>query len=342
MMVACACFRWIAAGALVTAGVACSMPAGPPLVPPSQTEAVPRVAPARGATKHLYVIVTTSTQFVAEYPIRHGIPDSTPDRTVSGFTAPNALTVDSTGHLFVLDLKTIKEFAPGANGNAKPIREIRVPSFLNIDTLAVDKNGYAYVGQKGHVYVYAPGAHGRAKPVAVIKPDDYPSGLAIDSSGDLYALGSTEEQDPSQLSYQMHASVYSAAPQLQRIRAFCSYEEGHSGIDYGVALDGANHAFTTHTYFINSYPSGEIDIFPADAHTCPRGASGTITTTNPTLREPVYLAVDAPYLYVADVFYGYGGAVFTLRTSGSPQQPLSVLYLENNQPHNIFGIALGP
>jgi hypothetical protein len=340
MMVACACFRWFAAGALVTAGLSCSGPAGRPVVPPSQTVSAPHVAPA-SATKHLYVIVTTSTQFVAEYPVRNGIPDSTPDRTVLGFTAPNALIVDSAGHLFVLDLKTIKEFAPGANGNARPIREIDVPSFLNIDTLAVDKNGYVYVGQKGHVYVYAPGAHGHARPVAVIKPVGYPSGLATDSSGDLYALGSTEEQDPSQLSYQMHTSVYSAAPQLQRIRTFCSYEEGHSGIDYGIALDGANHAFTTHTYFINSYPSGEIDIFPADANTCPRGASGRITTANPTLREPVYLAVDAPYLYVADVFYGYGGAVFTLRTSGSPQ-PLSVLYVENNQPHNIFGIALGP
>jgi hypothetical protein len=342
MMVACACFRWIAGGALVIAGAACSMSTAPPVTPMSRTAAAPgAIAPAKAGTRHLYVIVTTSTRFVAEYPIEDGIPQVRPDRTVEGLEAPNALTVDSAGDLYVLDLKTIKEFAPGATGHAKPIREIDVPSFLNINTLAVDTSGYLYVGQKGRVFVYTPHAHGHATPIAKIKPVGYPSGLTIDASGDLYALGSTQESYP-YLNYQTHVSVYNAAPNLKRIREFCSYEETHSGIAYGDALDGLGHLLTTHTYFINSYPHGEIVGFPADANKCPRGATVKIVTTSPSLAEPVYLAVDAPYLYVGDVFYGYGGVVFTLLTTGSQQMQLSTLYVANNKPHNIFGIAIGP
>lgn len=325
--------RWVACGVFAMASVGCSSsfqqrltPAGP-------------VAPAT-TTKHLYVIVTTKSEFVAEYPIVNGIPGSKPDRVVTGFVALNALAVDSSGHLWVLDLKTIEEFARGANGPAKPIREIEVPSFLNIDTLAVDANGYIYVGQKGHVYVYAPSARGHAKPIANLKPVGYPAGLTTGASGDFYALTNTEEFDPYR-TFQTHVSVYSAAPQLQSIRQFCSYEESNSGIDYGIVLNGGN-AYTAHTYFIGSAPHGEIDLFPARADKCPRGASAKIITKNPSLLVPIYLAIDPPYLYVADVWYGYGGVIFTLKTTGSPQKPLSILNVENGNPHNIFGIALGP
>ncbi|MBV9233547.1 MAG: hypothetical protein JO030_05840 [Candidatus Eremiobacteraeota bacterium] len=316
---------------------ACSQSAGNRVLPSGMA------GPAqRSATGHLYLIVTMgSSRFVPEYPIVNGIPQATPDRTVTGFFAPVALTVDDAGHLYVLDHLTIKEFAPGANGNARPIRTIHVPNFLNIGTLLVDSNGYVYVGQAGHIHVYAPGAHGRAKPYAIVKPRGYPSGLAIDGSRELYVLGTTQEMDPYRV-FTTHVSVYDPPPTLKRVRHFCGYEERSSGIDFGIGLDGRGNAFSTHTYFINSSPHGEVQVYRANDDRCPTRTSRVIETTNPALVEPVYIKVAYPYLYVCDVAYGYGGVVFTLKTTGSPQTPLSTLDVENGQPHNVFDMALGP
>lgn len=341
-------FRWLAAGALATVGVACSSSVGQQVLLPNHAAANSAVwpvplafAPAKATTKHLYVIVTTATRFVAEYSIQNGIPAAKPDRVVRGLFAPLALTLDATGHLYVLDLKTIKEFAPGATGHARPIREIDVSNFLNNDALAVDARGYIYVGQGGRIYVYPPNAHGHAKPLAIIKPVGYPNGVTIDATGDLNVLGDTSEMDPN-LQYQMHMSVYTPAPGPKRVREFCTYESTNEGLDYGVAVDGPRRLLTGHTYFVNSIPFGEIDVYAADATTCPTKRLEKITTSNPSLLEPVYVAVDRPYLYVCDVQQGDGGVIFTLRTTARRQTPLSTLSVANGEPHNVFGIALGP
>lgn len=338
-----ALLRRFSATALVSLCTACSSPPGQPQIPanPAAGPLAPAPTVPRAATaKHLYVIVTTAHGFIAEYPIKDGIPQAQPDRVVRGLVAPNALAVDDSGRLYVLDLQTIKEFAAGAQGRARPIREIDVPSKLNIDTLAVNTAGYIYVGQSHRVYVYAPGARGHAKPLTMLKPAGYPAGLTFDPSGDLYAQGNTQPYYPREV-YQMHVSVYAPAPSQQRARAFCGHQLPGEGITYGAALAG-RHFLTTHTYFINSIPFGEIDIFNADADACPTGRIGTITTRSPSLLEPVYLAVDPPYLYVCDVQYANGGAVFTLRTAPGPQQPLSTLNVVGGRFHNVFGIAVGP
>ncbi|MBV8067014.1 MAG: hypothetical protein JO113_03475 [Candidatus Eremiobacteraeota bacterium] len=332
--------RLFAAGAAATIMGGCSTTLSGREVTPAMPAAIG--APAKTATKHLYVIVTLKQRFIAEYPMRNGIPQSPPDRTVFGLRAPNAITLDGAGNLYVLDLKTIKEFAPGVSGHPRPTREIDVPSFLNIDTLAVDGSGYVYVGQAGHVYVYAPGAHGHATPVAKFKPVGYPAGFVLDPDDNFYSLGNTQRTVGSSLQFQMHTSVYAAAPGLQLLRKFCSEELPQSGIDYGIALDGRRRAFTTHTFFVGSYPQGEIDVYPAGADQCPMNPTVRITTMQPPLREPVYLAIDDSYLYVGDVFYGNGGDVFTLRTTGKVQTPLGVLDVAGNKPHDVFGIAVGP
>jgi hypothetical protein len=292
-------------------------------------------------TKHLYVIEFDAVRAVLEYAIRGGIPDAKPDRVIAGLVGPNAIALDHEGRLFVLDGRIVKEFAPGASGRAHPIREINVPLGLNIGTLAVDAQGYLYVGQKARVFVYGPNARGRAKPVAIFTPIGYPAGLAIDARSELYALGNTQEMDPI-LAFQAHVAVYTTPSMPKRIRKFCTHEFTNHGIDYGLALDGSGHLFTTHPYFINSYPEGEIDVFSSDADTCPTDPIATITTTNPSLAGPVYLALNGAFLYVYDLDYGNGGVVFTLRTTGSPQTPLSVLYVANNHPHDAQGIAIGP
>lgn len=334
-------FGCFAAAAVAVLCAACSSSGGQPQIPanPAAGPVAPALPPPAGP-KHLYVIVTTARDEVAEYPIEGGIPQATPDRVVRGLVAPNALAVDGAGRLYVLDLQIIKEFAAGASGRAHPIREIDVPSKLNINTLAVDAAGYVYVGQSHNVYMYAPGAHGHAKPVAVIDPVGYPAGLTFDGAGDLYVQANTQPDYPREL-YRTHVSIYAPPPSRRRIREFCGRKLPDEGIMYGVALDGRR-LLTTHTYFIDSAPFGEVDVFNADADTCPTRRIATITTSNPSLLEPVYLAVDPPYLYVCDVEYANGGAIFTLRTTGSRQKPLSILNVAGGHFHDVFGIALGP
>lgn len=331
--------QWLAAGLAATVIVACAPSGNQQSITPAGASA--NSSAARAPAKHLYVIVTTKRRFIAEYPIQNGIPQAKPDRMVLGLRAPNAIALDTAGDLYVLDLQTVKEFSPGASGVAKPIRTIDVKSFLNINTLAVDAKGYLYVGQKGRAYVYAPGAHGHALPVANFKPVGYPAGFTLDADDNFYAQGNTQTYDPYR-AFQTHVTTYSAAPKLQRIRSFCSPVFTDQGISYGVALDGHGGLFTTYTYFISSYPHGQINVYPQSAAACPRNPRSIITTTNPSLHEPVYLAIDGPYLYVGDVFYGQGGVVFTLRTTGKQQTPLGTLYVADGQPHNVFGIAVGP
>jgi hypothetical protein len=335
--------HWGILAAFAATLAACS-PLGPHALPPSEYPALgapsqPVVALA--ATKHLYVLEFDASKAVLEYPIRNGIPAASPDRTITGLAGPNAINFDDSGNLYVLDGRIVKEFAPGANGNAHPIRSFHVPLSLNIGSLAIDANGYAYVGQKASVHVYAPGARGYPKAVAKFKPVGYPAGLAVDASNDLYALGNTQSGHPV-LHFQAHVSVYANPTNPQRVREFCTRELPNHGIDYGIALDGAGNLFTTHPYFINSSPHGEIDVYDANADTCPVNPIARITTTGRSLLGPVYLALDGAYLYVYDLDYGNGGVVFTLHASGNPQKPLSTLFVKNGQGHNVQGIAIGP
>ena len=329
-------FRWLPAAAFAVTIAGCVSGNRQSALPTSDglPASLPRTA------QHVYVLEFDAAKAVLEYPITNGIPASTPDRSITGLTGPNAIAFDSSGKLYILDGRTVKEFAVGASGNAKPLRTIDVPVPYNIGSLAVDSTGYLYVGQTGQVFVYAPGASGHAKPVAKIKPIGYPAGLEIGSGDRLFALGNTQKMHPT-LTFEMHVTVFSPPPAPKQTRTFCSGWLPNHGIDYGIALDDGS-AFTTHPYFINSSPHGEIDVYASGDGTCPAKPAAVITTTGPSLLEPVYLALNGSYLYVYDLDYGNGGVVFTLRTSGDLQTPLDVLYVRNKQPHNVQGIGVGP
>jgi hypothetical protein len=326
--------------AFVVAG-GCTLHSGSPVPGSASNWMAAQTSGRPAAAKHLYVLEFDAAKAVLEYRLQNGIPAAMPDREIQGLDGPNALTFDAAGNLFILDGRTIKEFAAGAKGHATPIRKLDVPLSLNIGALAVDSNGYIFVGQKSRLNVYSPGASGHAKPIAKITPTGYPSALAIDAGDNLYALGNTQKMHPV-LTFKMHLSVYTTPQMPTRIREFCSHWLPNHGIDYGVALDGAGNLFTTHPYFINSAPHGQIDVYAAGDDACPADPLRAIATTNPSLLGPVYLALDGGYLYVYDLDYGNGGVVFTLRSSGSLQTPLSTLYVRNKQGHNVQGIAIGP
>jgi hypothetical protein len=107
------------------------------------------------------------------YPLQaDGMPKPDADLTLDG-GMQNAccLALDSGGHLFVSDQGTriVNEFQRGANGDARPIRQLAFGSGYP-DNLGVDQLGYLYVeeGFQDAVEVFAPGAHGNDPPIHTI------------------------------------------------------------------------------------------------------------------------------------------------------------------------------
>lgn len=132
-----------------------------------------------------------------------------PLRTIA-VANPAYVAVDGAGSIYVaclgtLQATTILEFAAGADGNAKPIRTITVPTQADdAEALAVDGSGnivYAYapapINGSDVILVYSPDQSGTATPARTISGTESLltriSDLALDASGNIYAVVQTEE-----------------------------------------------------------------------------------------------------------------------------------------------------
>ena len=120
-------------------------------------------------------------------------------------TIVDGLALDSSGNLYVVNdlsqfggVDTVTVYAPGASGNAAPIRTI-TGSATGMDGAAfdaVDSSGTLYVtnGYANSVTIYAPGANGNAAPLATIAGSNTninrPQGIALDSGGNMYVANS--------------------------------------------------------------------------------------------------------------------------------------------------------
>jgi hypothetical protein len=104
------------------------------------------------------------------------------------------LGFDRQGNLYVSDQDqhTVSVYAPGASGDAKPIRSLSLGNDTP-QTLAVDPHGYLFVYDlnSGTINAYKPGANGNESPVQQIRnwgstssvPD-----IAIDKRGRMYSV----------------------------------------------------------------------------------------------------------------------------------------------------------
>jgi hypothetical protein len=179
-------FRSSVRRAMVTVSIAglsgCSAHQG------ASAPSLPRIlSPTRSATQapagHLYV-VSTNASTVKRYPIQRGVVSPTPDKVLnvrdpacSGKQCGvdiYGIDVDAAANLYIT-VQSTKDFifiyGPGAAGNAKPRRSIRLPN-IPMD-VKVDSRGYVYVAMDAAsettvVDVYAPGARGQATPIASI------------------------------------------------------------------------------------------------------------------------------------------------------------------------------
>lgn len=118
--------------------------------------------------------------------------------------APQGLAVDSKGHVLVTTIAadgvttSLVVYAPGARGNAKPVRVITGPDTTltnNSSDTGVGPDGSAYVNNGNGIAVFAPNADGDAKPVRLITGLNG-GGAAVSPSDLLYtstAVGTGKE-----------------------------------------------------------------------------------------------------------------------------------------------------
>jgi hypothetical protein len=194
---------------------------------------------------------------VFRYPVVNGRLAAQPDSALTGLDyQAGAVGIDGT--IYVNGGKTpsaIAVYAPGASGNAKPIRTLETPTGSAVNgQMAVDSSGYLYVPvyrgphRSQETVVYAPDAGGRARPVARVL-QNAPSGMAVDETGNLYIAND-------------NLSVYAnprTKPQL--IRSICLQRSVNFG---GLALTA------TQEYALRYWgkrPS--ILVFSQDADGCP-------------------------------------------------------------------------
>ncbi len=115
-----------------------------------------------------------------------------------GTVAPASLAIAPPHQsLFVAETSSVLVFAPGANGNVAPIRQIAGANtgISSPRAVVLDGAGNIYVSNHGNnsITVYSPDASGNATPIRTIAGANtgmtglfQPFGMALDASGDLF------------------------------------------------------------------------------------------------------------------------------------------------------------
>jgi hypothetical protein len=133
------------------------------------------------------------------------VASSTPVRTIKGSNtslfSPIAVAVDAAGDLYVVSPgMDIVVFAPGADGNATPVRRLAVPfskntGIVSVDSICVDPTGNLYVMNNlgngvNNILVFGPTQNGDVAPIRTIAGSAALTngifGGAFDAAGNLY------------------------------------------------------------------------------------------------------------------------------------------------------------
>lgn len=188
--------------------------------------------------------------------------DARPVRTIRGratrLSRPTGLALDATGNLYVVngdvlmeDLGSVAVFAPGARGDAAPIRTLvgRETQLNGPAAVALDADGNLYVTSRGSrwvptILVYPPGADAEAPPVRAIEGPNTrlegPRGLALDAAGSLYVANNGSASGINAYGPDLGAAtVYApgAGGDVEPIRTIRGYYARLNGPS-GIALDG--------------------------------------------------------------------------------------------------------
>lgn len=320
---------------IVVAGCAGSGAVGPQAVPVAARAATSRNgAPAVNVTPgHLYVVDLFGNT-VYRFRLNNGIPSGTPQNAITGLSGPNSVVVGPDGDLYVSDRQGVKVFAPGASGNALPLRI--VPATY-VARLAVDASGYLYAGAWGApplIAVYAPGAGGVDQPIQTIVAPGQESrvpdlGIALDAQGDLYAsVDSGPSTAPSIVVYANPTSNPVVIRQPCAAQRFAYFES--------LAIGPGAHLYASR--------GNSVSVFKDTVDACPARPHESFSGSQPSISAIRGIAVSATHLYVGDFLNRTlnTGTVFVFDVSGNPHRPVALLYGTGAGFTTIDDVALGP
>jgi|GEM_PF-5864127 len=213
--------------------------------------------------------------------------NAAPTRLVnSGLVSPQALTVDSSGNVYVGDpgQHAIFVYAPGQSTPSRTIGGPSGPASLvqTPEALAIAPNGDLYVADYGAkaVLVFAPGANNPVAPTAEITGlTAGPSGVALDSAGNIFV---TTHDTGAILEFSANSS--GPATPIKNISG------PTTGLDQtmGIGLDASDNMYVGHG--TSSGAGYAVFIFSA-AQNGDVAPTTTISGGNTQLNAPFYVTI---------------------------------------------------
>jgi hypothetical protein len=292
---------------------------------------------AISSTGHLYVLDSVLNE-VFEFPIHNGTVSTKPDNVLRVTVPPSKdseianFEVDGTGSVYAMvdtinpgqETSYIFTYAPGARGNAVPIRTLTIPSFGNGFTIDSHANVYYFDDPDGIYAIYAAGASGSDSPIFTTTGlNAMDEGVVVGST--LYAA------------YAFTAYVYANAQTAPTLtKQFCrKYPRGVERLTHQIAVDPSGDRLFAATSLIQ----GAINVFPMGKSSCPVIAA-QIKVGGPALIHPFWpigVAYDPPNtIFASDVA---NDAVYQVTAQATMQSPMVTLSGLFKDPTTL---AVGP
>jgi len=269
--------------------------------------------------------------------------DEAPSATISGSNTglvyPQGIALNSSGNIYVGDWYAASVFVYPAktNGNVAPssasISTTMTTGLGSPEGIALDSSGNIYAancpacyGYSGipSVFVYSAGSNGNAAPTASISGSNtglnYPYGIAVDSSGNVYlADEGTIGQDGGSIPPSVF--VYPAGSH-GNVAPTASISGTSTGLDtpYGIAVDSSGNIYVADDGDQSCDDTESVYVYPANTsgNVAP---IATIGGTSTDLCFPTGIAVDSSgKIYVAD---NGATSVFVYPPLGSSTGPLN-------------------
>jgi hypothetical protein len=337
----------------------------------SKTQLSQPLAIALDTADKIYVVnAGTPRDSVTVYPplaAGTGILNEAPGAVIAGsktlLDSSSGIALDSHGNIYVAnesggavvrhersDQGRVTVYAAGSSGNIAPIATISGASTgLSFPlSIALDSADNIYVANAGtantsdkvqsgsSITVYAAGSTGNASPIATIAGSNTGlydlSGIAIDSSGNLYTEGCPG-------GHCFSINVYPPGSN-GNVSPATTISEGLN-FPVGIALDSSRNIYVLNTEGL-TVPGGAIVIYPA-------GSSGvaspiaTIYSNFTELSGAAGIALDSSgQIYVANSFVGSGGniSIYPAGSYATGVPPTSTIAGPDTQLSNPRGVAV--